>query len=154
MSVMEEVQAGAVGGLAGGMVMTAAMMAGKKTGMIEEPVPLKIEREVEERLGAAESTGPKQEKALALGEHLAISVAYGAGYGALRSALGLPAIPSGPLYGLGVYALNLVGLGPALGLTPGPWNEEPMTAGRRMMMHAVYGTVTALVSEQVRQRGG
>jgi hypothetical protein len=31
-SVLEEIEAGAIGGLAGGMVMTAAMIAGKKAG--------------------------------------------------------------------------------------------------------------------------
>jgi hypothetical protein len=151
MNMINDIAAGVVGGLAGGMVMTAAMMVGKQTGMIETPVPLQIERELEERAGVAYRTDAGEEQVLALGEHLLISVAFGAGYGAFQSTLNLPALPTGPLYGLGVYALNLGGVGPALDLTPGPWNEEPMTVGRRMMMHAVYGMVTAFVFERVRR---
>lgn len=154
MRTTEEFAAGALGGLAGGLVMTAAMMAGRRAGMIETPLPLAIERDLEARAGVAERTGAGQERGLALAEHLTISAAFGAGYGALRAAFALPAIPAGPLYGLGVYALNLGGVGPALDLTPGPWNEAPLTVARRVMMHAVYGTVTALVADQVRRRIG
>ncbi len=151
MSILQAAGAGAVGGLAGGMVMTAAMMVGKKTGTIDTPVPLKVERKLEEHAGVAGQTGPQQEKALAMVEHMALSAGFGAGYGALRSKLALRAIPSGPLYGLGVYVLNLGGVGPALGATAGSWNEQPMTVGRRVMMHIVYGAVTAFVAEQVRR---
>lgn len=152
MGLTSNMLAGIIGGLAGGTVMQAAMMMGQRTGMIETPVPLKIERQLEERAGIDEKTTPQQEQMLAMGEHMMISAAYGAGYGALQQTLGLPALPGGAIYGLGVYALNFAGLGPALGLMPGPWREEPMTVGRRMMMHAIYGTVTALVADQMRPR--
>lgn len=150
MSMEHDVVAGAIGGLAGGLVMTAVMTAGKQTGMIEQPLPLKFEREFEERAGIQERPGPTQAMVLSQAEHLVFSAALGAGYGALQSALDVPAIPAGPLYGLGVYAVVLGGIGPALDVTAGPWNEKPTTAGRRMMMHAVYGTVTALVFERAR----
>ncbi len=151
MSMEHDVVAGALGGLAGGLVMTAVMMAGKQAGMIDQPLPLKFEREFEERVGIQERPGPTQAMVLSQAEHLLFSAGLGAGYGALQSALDAPAIPAGPLYGLGVYAIMLGGIGPALDVTAGPWNEEPMTLGRRMMMHAVYGAVTALVFERVRQ---
>ncbi len=151
MHIVNNAMAGALGGLAGGLVMTAAMMAGQQAGMIETPVPLKIERQLERRAGVAQRTSPSQEKALSMAEHMIISAVFGAGYGVLQSVLDQPAIPAGPLYGLGVYALNMGTLGPALDLMPGPWNEEPMTVGRRMLMHAVYGAVTAIVFERVRQ---
>ncbi len=96
--------------------------------------------------------GTNEEKALAIGEHLVTSGAFGAGYGALHAALDLRVLPSGPLYGLMVYAVMLGGVGPALGVTARPWNEAPMTVGRRLMMHAAYGAVTALVAEQVRHK--
>ncbi len=152
MSMVMEIGAGAAGGLAGGMVMTVAMMVGKKIGTIDTPVPLKVERKLEEQAGVAGHTGPKQEKVLAMVEHMALSAGFGAAYPALRSKLGLRAMPSGPLYGLGIYALNLGGVGPALGATAGPWTEQPMTVGRRVMMHVAYGVVTALVAERVRRR--
>lgn len=127
---IDEIVAGAIGGLAGGLVMTPVMVVGKQTGLIEEPLPLKFERDQEERLGVTERTGPHAEQGIALGEHLLFSTAAGAGYGVLHGALGLRAIPAGPLYGLGVYALMLGGLGPALAVTPGPWSQHPVTVGR------------------------
>jgi hypothetical protein len=58
MSIMDNVVVGAVGGLAGGLVMSAVMTAGKQTGMIETPLPLKIEREREARAGLTEHPAP------------------------------------------------------------------------------------------------
>lgn len=140
--------AGAIGGLAGGVVMTMAMTAGKKAGIIERPLPVRVERWATDRMGI-DRPAPEHEDAVAQGGHLVYSALLGAGYGALRSALDLPALPSGPLYGAGIYALTLGGVGPALGLTGGPWDEPKTTAGRRLMMHLVYGAVTAIVAEQV-----
>lgn len=89
---------------------------------------------------------------MGMGMHMLYSALLGAGYGALRSGLDAPAIPSGPLYGLGIYVLNIGAILPALDLTKGPLHEEPMTAGRRMMMHVAFGMVTGLVSEKIRAR--
>jgi hypothetical protein len=134
------------------MDVTIVMMVGKKTEMIPEPLPLKLEREIGHRAGVADRTGPQQETMLAFGLHYLISVLFGAVYGLLRWATQFSPLPSGPLYGLGTYLVNLVGIGPALDLTRGPQDEKPVTVGRRAMMHTVYGTVTAFVSDKVRQR--
>jgi uncharacterized membrane protein YagU involved in acid resistance len=152
LTLVDEIVAGTVGGLAGGLIMTAVMTMGKKTGMIERPLPLRAERWAEEQAGVAEKTGPQQEQVLSQGMHLGYSALLGAGYGALRSVLDAPAIPSGPLYGLSIYALNLGAIFPALNLTKGPLQEEPMTVGRRMMMHVAFGMAAGLVSEKVRER--
>lgn len=152
LTLLDEVLAGAVGGLAGGMMMMVVMTMGKKTGMIDRPLPLRVEQWAEEQAGVTEKTGAREEEVLSQGMHLVYSALQGAGYGALRAALDAPAIPSGPLYGLGTYGLNLGAILPALDLTKGPANEEPMTVGRRMMMHVAFGMVTGLVSEKVRAR--
>ncbi len=152
MSIMNAMLAGAIGGMAGSMAMKAMMMLGQQAGIVGEPMPLKIERALEKRLGVDDMTSAGQEQALAMAEHLMIGAAYGAAYGALKASQNFSALPAGPLYGVGVYALNLGALGPGLALTSGPWNEEPMTVGRRLMMHALYGTVTALVTEKALER--
>jgi len=151
MDTGENMLSGAIGGLAGGLLMTAFMTMGKKTGLIEQPLPEKFERKFEDLVGVQERPGPAQELLLSQAEHLLFSAALGAGYGLLRGAFDLPAIPSGPLYGLSIYALMLGGIGPALDVTRGPWREQPTTVGRRVMMHVAYGTVTALVAERVRR---
>ena len=151
MSTVDDLVAGAVGGLAAGLIMTAVMTAAKQTGMVEQPLPLKFERSFEEMAGVEQRPGPTQAMVLSQGEHLLFSAALGASYGLLSASLDLPAIPAGPLYGLSIYAIMLGGVGPMLDVTAGPWNEEPMTAGRRMMMHLMYGTVTAVVADRVRR---
>jgi hypothetical protein len=69
----------------------------------------------------------------------------------LRGALNLKPFPAGPLYGLGVYVLNLVGAGPALDFTTGPWQEQSTTIARRLISHIIYGIVTALVTNRISQ---
>ncbi len=103
MALMDDVAAGMVGRLAGGLVMTAAMTVGKQAGLIDEPLPHKFEQKLEAKAGVAEATGPGQEQALAQAEHLLTSAAFGAGYGALHALLGARPIPGGPLCGLGVF---------------------------------------------------
>ena len=142
---------GIVGGIAGGLVMAVGMETAQRAGLLKTPLPLRIERKLEARLGLARKTGPKQEKALAMGEHMLISALMGAAFGAMSGGFNLPALPSGPLFGLGLYALNLGSIGPALDLTRGPWDESSMTVGRRMMMHVLYGTILALVAERIRR---
>ena len=152
LTLMDEMLAGALGGLVGGIVMTAVMTMGKQTGMIDRPLPVRVERWAEERAGIDEKTSAQEEVVVGQGMHLLYSALLGASYGVLRSTLDAPAIPSGPLYGLGVYALNLGAVLPALDLTKGPLDEEPTTAGRRMMMHVAFGMATGLISEKVRER--
>jgi len=96
---------GRTGWVAGGLALVMAV--GKKTGMIPEPLSLKIEQEVEERADVQGETSPAQQKLLALG-----------------------------------------GLGPAMDLTPSPQEEKPLTVGRRVMMHTMFGTVAAFSRRQ------
>lgn len=152
MSTGKSVLAGMIGGLAGGMVMSMGMMIGQRAGVIETPMPLKVERELEKRAGVAEKTSPQQEKALAFAEHMLISGGFGAVYGLARTLVSAPLLLTGMMFGLLVYAVNLAGAGPALDLAPGPWEEKPQVVGRRVMMHVVYGVVTALVADQIEQR--
>ncbi|MDQ2690586.1 MAG: DUF1440 domain-containing protein [Chloroflexota bacterium] len=150
MELRKELVAGIAGGLAGGTAMLISMAIGKKIGMIEEPLPLKIERDLEKRAHVDHKTNARQEKALAYGEHYLLSAIFGAGYGLLHWATRVSPMPSGQLYGLGVFVLNLVGIGPALNLTPVPWEQKPSTVIRRAMMHSSFGTVTAIVAEKIR----
>ena len=80
MSTVDDLVAGAVGGLAAGLIMTAFMTAAKETGMVEQPVPLKFERAFEEFAGVEQHVGPTQAMVLSQAEHLAFSAALGAGY--------------------------------------------------------------------------
>ena len=149
MSLTKTIVAGAAGGLAGGLVMTAFMTVATRAGIIKTPLPVKVERWAEDQAGIQDGRTGIEEEVTAQAGHLAFSAGLGALYGAMLSAFRLPAIPSGPIYGASLYALTLGALGPAAGITKGPWNEEPATAGRRLMMHLIFGTVTALVAQRL-----
>jgi hypothetical protein len=151
MTIERDIAAGAIGGLAGGLVMTAFMVIGSRVGLVDEPLPQKTEHWVEDQMGVRDRPAPLQEEIIGQGSHLVFAAALGALYGGFLASRDLPALPTGPLFGLASYAVDLAGIGPALGITKGPWNEEPTTIGRRMMMHTVFGTVTALVTEQLRR---
>lgn len=149
MTTAKDIAAGAAGGLAGGLVMTAFMTVATRAGIIGTSLPVKFERWTVDKAGVENRlTGVREEVAAQAG-HLVFSAALGGLYGAVRSIFRLQPIPSGPLYGASLYALNLGVLGPASGITKGPWNERPTTAGRRLMMHVVFGTVTALVARRL-----
>lgn len=150
-----EMVSGAAGGLAGGAVMTAVMIGGKTSGLIPDPLPLKFERNFEQRLGMGGRISAAPQAGLALGQHLLISATFGALYGVIQSALRVRPLPAGPLYGVAVYGLMLGAVGPALGATRTPLETERTTTARRLMMHAVFGTVTALVVDRLhRSRSG
>jgi hypothetical protein len=152
MSLMTELLAGAVGGVAGAVAMSLVRLVGEETGLIEKHLPLYLEQQLEARAGLAGQTSEGEERTLAQGMHLAMGTTFGAGYGLLHAALGGPPLATGPLYGLGLYALNLAGVGPALNLTPEPWHEDTPTVGGQVLIHILYGTVTALVADEVRGR--
>lgn len=153
MTEFDDVIAGTVGGLAGGAVMTVFMTIGKQLGFVQRPLPEATERWMEDRAGVdVVARDSAEEMVASMAGHMAFSAAAGAGYGALRPHLDLPPVASGALYGLGVYALNLVGVGPSLGIVKEPWDQEPTKTGRQLMMHVVFGVTTALVTNEVRQR--
>lgn len=145
-----DVAAGAIGGLAGATVMTVAMVAGKRSGVVERPLPIRMEQWARGRLGGRDEPGPA-DWAAAFAAHQLYGAVLGSAYGLLGRFLPGRPVPAGPAYGLLLYAVNLGGVLPALGVTRGPTNEDRSTAARRAAMHAVYGTVTALVFERTRR---
>lgn len=147
-----DVVAGAAGGLAGGAIMTVAMTAGRKAGILQAPVPLKVERWGRRRLGVS-APSAEREHLLAQTIHLGYSLSLGVGYGLIQHARALPALPSGPLYGLVVYAANIAGALPSLGIISPPTDTATTKIARQVMMHVVFGTATALVFDRVRGKG-
>lgn len=151
MGLFKNAVAGAVGGVAGAFAMTSGIMMGKELQLIEKALPQEVEQELARRAGIANELDRSEEQPLSRGMHLALGAGIGAGYGLLQTLFDLPPRIAGPVYGLGVFVVNVMGIGPALDLVAGPQNQEPTTLGRRLMMHVVYGSVTANVAERVRE---
>lgn len=53
----------------------------------------------------------------------------------------------GTLYGAGLYAVNIAGIAPLLGMTQGERNAPMDVRAQRLGMHVLYGVVTALVAD-------
>jgi len=150
------IAAGAVGGLAGGVVLTGAMLMAERAGLEPITPPAKVGRWMSYHAGADRRSLKQpvsaREEAIAEGGHLAASATLGAAYGALRATYDLPPVTSGIAFGLGLYALNFGLLGPALTVTRKPWNVEPTRHAQRALLHAVFGVVVGLVAERVARR--
>ncbi len=136
--------AGAIGGMIGGVVMSLALTAVRRSPLLRQ-----VNHDVEQIPIIGTSAEIQEEPAGNLSKRLLSAAILGGVYGALRSALRLPGILAGPAYGLVAYALSWVGLGPAMERTPGPWNEQPMAFIPKLVTNTVYGTVTDLISERV-----
>jgi hypothetical protein len=149
MSAKNELIAGAVGGLAGGLAMTLIMAVAKRSGVDPTPPPERLENWAEKELGVAGETDQRQEQMIAQAIHFGTAALYGAAFGAFRAVSRPKSLVAGPLFGMGVYALNLGILGPTLDITRPPWEQETARAGERMIMHAVYGVITGFVSKQI-----
>jgi hypothetical protein len=110
-----------------------------------------VEQRLAREAGMGGAVGQHGDTATAWTEHLAIGSTWGALYGALQPSLGLGPVAGGVLLGATAYAVDMMGIGPALGLVRGPWNLRLTTAGERVMAHLVYGVVTGIAYPEVRQ---
>jgi hypothetical protein len=146
---------GAIGGLAGGLVLTAAMLlAERATGEPSDGVRMlrRGERQLglpHRRMAARPTLG---EEVAAEGGHLLLSALLGAGFGVLRRGLGVPPQQAGLVLGLGFYPLAHWLAGPLLGLMRPPWRQRPARMAQRVASHAVFGAVTAFVADKLERR--
>jgi hypothetical protein len=148
--------AGAAGGLAAG-VLTSAMMMGmqaKEGGASELG---RLERRTAGRLGLPhrpeDAPAVPAEEALAHGGHLALSVLAGAGYGLATRGGGASPVLAGLTFGLGFHLLAFGVVGPALGVTPKPWRDSASNQLQHAALHALFGVVTGVVTQQLARRG-
>ena len=147
--------AGALGGLAGGLVLAAVMLlAERATGEPSDGMAMLRRGQwqigVSHRREAAQPT--LREEAVAEGGHLLLSTLLGGGFGVLRRGLGLSAQPAGLVLGLGFYPLAHWLAGPLPGPMRPPWRQQPVRLSRRIALHAVFGAVTALVADRLDRR--
>ena len=142
---MQRLIAGAMSGLAGAVVMSATMALGRRAGWLHPTLAEDSERWLDRTVGMTRRIGAAGTTAVEQGNHLTA----GAGFGALLAALppglgGLPPALAGALYGAGLYAVNIAGVAPLLGITEGEQNAPPAQAAERLGLHLLFGVVTAV----------
>jgi hypothetical protein len=145
---------GAAGGVAGSIAMDAMRFVGKKAGLIHKrTLPHQLEKELERRVGFDNRTSPAQEMVLTQAMHIGLGAGFGLVYGIVAGLTGSRSIArNGLAYSLAVSGLDLVLLGPATGLTAGPWNQPAPRAMRRFVSHLLFGFVTVAVTQRVWER--
>ena len=142
---MQHLIAGALGGLIGAVAMDAVMVGGRRAGLLHTTLAEDSERWLNRTLGTDRRIGRAGTTAVEQANHLAAGAGFGALFAALRPALGgLPAAAAGALYGAGLYAVNIAGVAPLLGITRGEQNAPPAQAAERFGLHVLFGVVTAV----------
>lgn len=150
---MQAVLAGLLGGLAGGLATTVAMKAGYRSGLLHETLDRKGENWLDRIAGTRALVGQPGTAAMEQTGHMGASAALGLGYAALREVFpDTPPALLGSAYGAGLYAVNIAGIAPLIGLTEGEVRAGPGPAAQRLAMHVLYGLVTAVVAESLTAR--
>ena len=146
-------QASAIGGLAAGLVMSLAMVVGRRAGLLHKTLAEDAEDWLDRVVDARRLLGQGGTTALEQANHMAASVAFGVGYSLLSERLsGLPAPMLGALYGAGLYAVNIVGIAPLLGMTEGERNAPGLIRAERLGLHLLYGMLAASITDRISER--
>jgi hypothetical protein len=146
-------KAAALGGLLAGVVTTAVMVAGRKSGALGKTLDRDSVDWIDRHTGSRAAIGDTGTSLLEFGNHLAASAAFGLGYAELRERA--PAIPPavlGALYGTALYLVNIAGIAPVLGITEGEVQAGSRKAAERWFVHVVQTVATALIAERLTSR--
>lgn len=135
---------GAVAGSLVAGVAISVLMLGKERLSGEPSDLIRWERRGTARLGAEPAGRPgAAEQATVHGGRLALSALGGAAYAAAFDE-DAPVVASGLAFGAAFYVACHWVAGPLLRLKPPEWREPPATIAQHLVVHAVYGLLTAL----------
>lgn len=147
---MQRQTAAMVGGIIAGVVTSAVMFAGRKTGLLTRTLDRDAVDWIDEKTGSREVIGDTGTSVVEFVNHLGASAAFGAGYAKIRDlAPTVPPAALGALYGTVLYAVNIGAIAPVLGITQGEVQAGPRKAGERWGIHVLQAVVTAVVAERL-----
>jgi hypothetical protein len=147
---MQARNAAIIGGLVAGVVTTAAMYAGRKSGVLHKTLDRDAVDWIDDTTGSRGLIGDTGTSLVEFGNHLGASAAFAGLYAKLRDAFpdASPAV-LGALFGTGLYLVNIAGIAPLLGITEGETKAGPQKATERWAVHVLQSVVTALVMEKL-----
>jgi hypothetical protein len=141
------------GGVAAGVLTTAAMWGGRKAGLLGKTLDRDSVDWIDRETGARAVIGETGTTLVEFANHLGASALFGYGYARLRErAEGVPDWLLGGVYGAGLYAVNIAGIAPRLGITEGERAAGPRKAGERLGLHVLQTVATAMIAERVLAR--
>jgi hypothetical protein len=145
--------AGVIGGLAAGVLTTAAMWGGRRAGLLGKTLDRDAVDWIDRTTGSRAAIGETGTTALEFANHLGASALFGYGYAQLRERV--PAPPDwllGGAWGAALYAVNSAGVAPVLGITDGERAAGPRKAAERLGLHLLQSVATATIAERVAVR--
>jgi hypothetical protein len=147
---MQRQTAAMVGGLIAGVVTTAVMVAGRKSGVLTKTLDRDAVDWIDEVTGWRAVIGDTGTSLVEFTNHLGASAAFAAALPKLRElAPSLSPVVLGTLYGTALYAVNIGAIAPLLGITEGEIQAGPRKAGERWAIHVLQAVVTAVVAERL-----
>jgi hypothetical protein len=147
---MQRTTAAIVGGLIAGVVTTAVMTAGRKSGLMTKTLDRDAVDWIDRVTGSRAVIGDTGTSIVEFANHLGASAAFGAAVPTLRDlAPSLSPVALGTLYGTALYAVNIAGIAPVLGITEGEVEAGPRKAAERWAIHVLQAVVTAVVADRL-----
>lgn len=147
---MQRHQAAMVGGVIAGLVTSAVMLVGRKSGLLTRTLDRDAVDWIDETTGSRAVIGDTGTSIVEFANHLGASAAFGAALPTLRElAPSLSPVALGTLYGTALYAVNIGAIAPVLGITEGEVQAGPRKAGERWAIHVLQAVVTAVVAERL-----
>jgi hypothetical protein len=139
-----------VGGIIAGLVTSAVMVAGRKSGVLTKTLDRDAVDWIDEKTGSRAVIGDTGTSVVEFANHLGASAAFGAGFAKFRElAPSVSPVALGALYGTALYAVNIGAIAPVLGITEGEIQAGPRKAGERWAIHVLQAVVTAIVAERL-----
>jgi hypothetical protein len=147
---MQKTQAAIVGGLIAGVVTTAVMVAGRKSGLLTKTLDRDAVDWIDRMTGSRKFIGDSGTSVVEFANHLGASALFASALPTLREAApSLSPVALGTLYGSALYAVNIGGIAPVLGITEGEVRAGPRKAAERWAIHVLQAVVSAVVAERL-----
>jgi len=153
---MKQIGMGLLSGLAGTAALTAvaqierrALPWGQKHNAL---FPHKVVKTAENYLGLRGRLSGGQQTAAIHASSFAYGTLMGTLYGWSAPKLNVSPFISGPLFGLGLWAIGLSGWVPAFGAERPPWKKSPMHAMMPILSHLAYGLAAGAILQVYQNR--
>lgn len=151
---MNRRNAAITGGIVAGIVTTAAMWAGRRSGVLGKTLDRDAVDWIDRTTGSREVIGDAGTSMVEFANHLGASAAFGGLYAQVRQwAPNVPPAALGAMFGTALYVINIAGIAPLLGITEGEVEAGPRKASERWALHVLQSVVTALVAERLTSEG-
>ena len=147
---MQRLQAAIAGGVIAGLLTTAVMVAGRKSGALTKTLDRDAVDWIDDVTGSRAVIGDTGTSIVEFVNHLGASAAFAAAIPTLRElAPSLSPVTLGALYGTALYAVNIGGIAPILGITEGEFKAGPRKAAERWAIHVLQAVASTLIAERL-----